>query len=313
MTLRVVPWYYVSSLKPKLTQRPLNNNVLTTTSAFRGYLLLPYVSYKDFQTPSLRGTTRLLWAALTIRNGQKHTRRNSKDSRTEEFLRRSGHPKELRSLEPTRVSIIKSIMVYWINKRSACVLLGIINRKTASMLLIYILSFWKLPKLGSDYWQQSQQNMVARYWRLTQASISVRKYGRRQGISSTAWLVAKAYSWRSCSLTSQKHLWHQASSTKVAHFISGWMEKNGYPVVNSQKTIFMKRQGDDFIIHCLFVDDVMHIPTCGALKQEFMEKYTKDFNITGGSLEIYLGMQVEQSPGKIRLHLNYIRGDLGWI
>jgi hypothetical protein len=73
----------------------------------------------------------------------------------------------------------------------------------------------------------------------------------------------------------------------------------------------MKRQGDDFIIHCLFVDDVMHIPTCGALKQEFMEKYTKDFNITGGSLEIYLGMQVEQSPGKIRLHLNYIRGDLG--
>ncbi len=73
------------------------------------------------------------------------------------------------------------------------------------------------------------------------------------------------------------------------------MEKNGYSVVNSEKTIFMKLQGDTFIIHCLFVDDMMHIPTCDALKQELMEKYTKDFDITGGGLmETYLGMQVEQ-------------------
>ena len=44
----------------------------------------------------------------------------------------------------------------------------------------------------------------------------------------------------------------------------------------------MKRQGGDFIIHCLFVDDMMHVPTCDAFKQEFMAKYTKDFQITGG-------------------------------
>jgi hypothetical protein len=74
----------------------------------------------------------------------------------------------------------------------------------------------------------------------------------------------------------------------------------------------MKRQGDDFIIHGLFVDDMMHVPTCDALKQEFMAKYTKDFQITGGGLmETFLGMQVEQSQGKIRLHLdNYIRETL---
>ncbi len=139
----------------------------------------------------------------TIRNGQNHTRRNSKDSRTAEFLLRSGHPKELRSLGSPRVLMIKSIMVLWINERSACAFLGIINQKTASMLLIYIILFWKLQKL--DNWQQSQQNMVARYWRLTvwhKARISVRRYGRRQGMYSTAWLVARAYSWRSCSLTS---------------------------------------------------------------------------------------------------------------
>ena len=45
------------------------------------------------------------------------------------------------------------------------------------------------------------------------------------------------------------------------------MEKNGYPADNSEKTVFMKRRGDDFIIHSLFVDGMMHIPTCDALKQ----------------------------------------------
>jgi hypothetical protein len=55
------------------------------------------------------------------------------------------------------------------------------------------------------------------------------------------------------------------------------MEKNGYPEVNNEKTIFMKRKEHNFIVHGLFVDDMMHVPTCDALKQELMAKYTKDF------------------------------------
>ena len=33
--------------------------------------------------------------------------------------------------------------------------------------------------------------------------------------------------------------------------ISSWMEENGYPPVNSEKIIFMKRTSEDFIIHGL--------------------------------------------------------------
>jgi hypothetical protein len=46
-----------------------------------------------------------------------------------------------------------------------------------------------------------------------------------------------------------------------------------------------------------------------SLKQEFLDKYTKDFDITGGGLmETFLGMQVEQSRKRIWLHLdNYIQ------
>ena len=87
--------------------------------------------------------------------------------------------------------------------------------------------------------------------------------------------------------------------------ISDWMEQNGYPAVNSEKTIFMKRQGSDFIIHGLFVDDMMHVPTRDKLRDEFLELYQRDFEITGdGLMETFLGMEVEQ-PGKvIRLHLD---------
>ena len=42
--------------------------------------------------------------------------------------------------------------------------------------------------------------------------------------------------------------------------ISDWMDKNCYPAVNSEKTTFMKREGEHFIIHSLFVDDMMHTP-----------------------------------------------------
>ncbi len=46
----------------------------------------------------------------------------------------------------------------------------------------------------------------------------------------------------------------------------------------------MKREDKHFImiIHGLIVDDMMHIATNNKLKNEFMEKCSRDFKITGG-------------------------------
>jgi hypothetical protein len=78
--------------------------------------------------------------------------------------------------------------------------------------------------------------------------------------------------------------------------ISSWMERNGYAAVNSDMTIFMKRSGSEYIIHGLFVDDMMHIYSCDAIKDVFMQLYSKDFEITGGlQMKTFLGMQVEQT------------------
>ncbi len=90
------------------------------------------------------------------------------------------------------------------------------------------------------------------------------------------------------------------------------MERNKYHAVNSEKTIFTKRYSNDFIIHGLFVDDMMHVTTSSeALRDEFMTKYTANFKVTGGGLmETFLGMEVIQTKHHIKLHLDHYVGDL---
>ncbi len=50
----------------------------------------------------------------------------------------------------------------------------------------------------------------------------------------------------------------------------------------------------NFIMHGVFVDDMMHALTCDKLRDEFLELYKKDFDYTGGGpMETFLGMEVE--------------------
>ena len=94
--------------------------------------------------------------------------------------------------------------------------------------------------------------------------------------------------------------------------ISTWMESHGYLAVNSEKTMFMKRKGKEWIVHGLFVDDMAHASTCPKLKKRFIHEYKKDFDITEeGIMSTFLGMEVEQSKDPIKLHLDtYIQETL---
>ena len=94
--------------------------------------------------------------------------------------------------------------------------------------------------------------------------------------------------------------------------ISTWMESHGYLAVNSEKTMFMKRKGKEWIVHGLFVDDMAHASTCPKLKKRFIHEYKKDVDITEeGIMSTFLGMEVEQSKDSIKLHLDtYIQETL---
>ena len=67
----------------------------------------------------------------------------------------------------------------------------------------------------------------------------------------------------------------------------------------------MKWVGQNFIIHDLFVDDMQHTPTSKALMDEFMAKYSRDFEITGGKLmNTFLGLQVDHGNDEIHMHMD---------
>ncbi len=55
---------------------------------------------------------------------------------------------------------------------------------------------------------------------------------------------------------------------------------HGYVAVNSEKTIFMKRENGEWIMHGLFVDDMIHASTSEELKRKFIKEYKRDFEIT---------------------------------
>ena len=75
--------------------------------------------------------------------------------------------------------------------------------------------------------------------------------------------------------------------------------------VNSEKTMFMKLKGKEWIMHGLFVDVMAHASTCPKLKKQFLQEYKKDFDITEEDImSTFLGMEVERSKGSINLHLN---------
>ena len=48
------------------------------------------------------------------------------------------------------------------------------------------------------------------------------------------------------------------------------MEDNDYRAVNSEKRIFVKRDGKEFIMHGIFVDDMKHVPTAKYLLDDII-------------------------------------------
>jgi hypothetical protein len=76
--------------------------------------------------------------------------------------------------------------------------------------------------------------------------------------------------------------------------ISGWMESHDYMAVNNEKTIFMKWEGSNFIMHGLFVTDMAHVSTSQKMINKFMQEYSKDFEYTRSDFKTsFLGLEVE--------------------
>jgi hypothetical protein len=115
-----------------------------------------------------------------------------------------------------------------------------------------------------------------------------------------------------CSATDEEHVRYAGSATMAREDLdmdgaSGI--SSGESSLNSEKTIFMKRIGDDWIMHGLYVDDMIHMSTSEEMKQQFIHEYTRDFEITlEATMTSFLGLEIEQGTNGIDWHLDtYIK------
>ncbi len=81
------------------------------------------------------------------------------------------------------------------------------------------------------------------------------------------------------------------------------MESHDYMAVNNEKSMFMKWEGPDLIIHGLFFDEMAHASTSQRMVKNFIKEYLREFEYTRGNfMTLFLALEVEQDKGQIRLH-----------
>ncbi len=67
-------------------------------------------------------------------------------------------------------------------------------------------------------------------------------------------------------------------------------------------------------MHGLFVDDMAHVSTPQKMIKKFMKEYSKDSEYTGGDfMTSFLGLEVKQEKGQIRLHLDTCQCTVGGL
>ena len=65
--------------------------------------------------------------------------------------------------------------------------------------------------------------------------------------------------------------------------------------------------GNDFLIFCLYVDDLIYMGTNNQMLKDFKEAMMKEYEMTDlGIMQYFLGIQVKQSKGEIFISQKYI-------
>jgi len=85
--------------------------------------------------------------------------------------------------------------------------------------------------------------------------------------------------------------------------IDGYLLSNGFLKSPSEPSLYIKTQRpQDFLILCLYVDDLIYTGTNPKMIEEFKKAMMSEYEMTDlGLMKYFLGIQVKQSPGQIFL------------
>ncbi|KAL0462043.1 UNVERIFIED_CONTAM: Retrovirus-related Pol polyprotein from transposon TNT 1-94 [Sesamum latifolium] len=84
--------------------------------------------------------------------------------------------------------------------------------------------------------------------------------------------------------------------------INSYFIENGFNCNLSESSLYMRKVDKDFLIVCLYMDDLIYFGTNSSLVEDFKKKMMKKFDMTDlGLMRYFLGIQVKQSPGRFFL------------
>ena len=94
--------------------------------------------------------------------------------------------------------------------------------------------------------------------------------------------------------------------------IDGYLLSNGFLKSPSEPSLYIKTQRpQDFLILCLYVDDLIYTGTNPKMIEEFKKAMMSEYEMTDlGLMKYFLGIQVKQSPGQIFLSQEKYAEDL---
>ncbi|KAD5317079.1 hypothetical protein E3N88_17025 [Mikania micrantha] len=94
--------------------------------------------------------------------------------------------------------------------------------------------------------------------------------------------------------------------------IDGFFSDNGYNRSVNEPTMYVKRcQGNQMIVICVYVDDIIYTGTSLELLVDFKSKMVKEFEMTDlGLLQYFLGLEVSQMKTGIFLSQKKYTGEL---
>lgn len=83
--------------------------------------------------------------------------------------------------------------------------------------------------------------------------------------------------------------------------IDGYFQKNGYMRSENELTLYVKKEGkNNFIIVCLYVDDIIYTSSSTLLVDEFKSQMMNEFEMSDmGLLHYFLGLEVYQAEDGI--------------
>ncbi|CAL5390436.1 unnamed protein product [Camellia sinensis] len=83
--------------------------------------------------------------------------------------------------------------------------------------------------------------------------------------------------------------------------IDGYFQQNGFLRSENEPTLYVKKEGkNDFIIICLYVDDIIYTSSSSSFVAEFKSRMMHEFEMSDmGLLHYFLGLEVQQAEDGI--------------